>query len=166
MTFKTEYVVSVSIRGETELTALTCKPKQPLNSRATPSSQPKTQLPATSDSRRFNIIIFGVPEQQHGLPRHLNLCKDPDSVSSAVDKVEGCQNCTRDCCRLGRYSNELPQPRPLLATLNSTANVHNLLTSHRSLPTSIAIKPDLSPEDQKSRINPAEKKTKTHKLRN
>ena len=93
-----------STKGETELA--TCD-LQAQTAVVTPSAKPKTQLLIALDSRRFNIITFGVPEQQHGVSRKIRLCKDHDIVSSMFAHADGCQNCIRDCCHLGRYSSEL-----------------------------------------------------------
>ena len=50
----------------------------------------------------------------------------------------------RDCRRLGRYVKGESSCRPLLVTLNSTADVRSILQSYNnSADTSISIKPDL-----------------------
>lgn len=43
----------------------------------------------------------------------------------------------------------MSRPRPLLVSLNSTADVHSILSRCPSLPSSVSIKPDLSPSDRK-----------------
>ena len=52
----------------------------------------------------------------------------------------------KECIRLGKYSNPLPHPRPLLVTLNSVSTVADILSNRSFLPASstISIKPHLS----------------------
>ena len=69
-----------------------------------------------------------------------NLERDTDHSSSI-----------RDCRRLGKYVKGVSSSRPLLVTLNSTADVRSILLSHNnSSDTSISIKPDLPSEERKA----------------
>ena len=54
------------------------------------------QKDSPSENRKFNIIMFGVPEQQPGLSRFSRLRNDYDKVSSIVNDVDNCSNCIRD----------------------------------------------------------------------
>ena len=56
----------------------------------------------------------------------------------------------RDCRRLGKY--QQGSHRPILATFGSTAEVDRVLSSSRSFPQSISIRPDLSPKNRKARF--------------
>ena len=107
------------------------------------------QKDSSSENRKFNIVMFGVPEQQPGLSRFSRLRNDYDKVSSIVNDVDNCNNCIRDCRRLGKFKRDMSRPRPILISLASTANVRNLLMNRQSLPDSITIKPDLSPNERK-----------------
>ena len=122
---------------------------QPSTSQESSSGLPPAQSISTAESRRFNVVLFCVSEQQHGLPRPQRKNKDLDSVLTIVaDKVGGSHG-IRDCHRIGKYVKDKQHPRPILVTLNSIACVRSLLTSYQSLPPNIHIKPDLSPEDRK-----------------
>ena len=101
---------------------------QPSTSQESSSGLPPAQSISTAERRRFNVVLFGVSEQQHGLPRPQRLNKDLDSVLTIVaDKVGGPHG-IRDCHRIGKYVKDKQHPRPILVTLNSIACVRSLLT--------------------------------------
>ena len=56
----------------------------------------------------------------------------------------------RDCHRLGKYSTTNSPSRPLLVSLNSTVDVHDVLFRRQCLSSTIFIKPDLSPSARKA----------------
>ena len=108
--------------------------------------------PSSSD-RRYNVHVSGIPEQIHGTSRRARTHADYQSVSSvfknmSLDLQHQCL--IRDCRRLGKYKQDSSSPRPLLVTMNSTA-VSFILSHCRSLPSSVSIRPDLTPSQRKAR---------------
>lgn len=112
------------------------------DSALTSSSQPNP------DSRKFNVLLFGISEQQHGLSRSTRQSNDFESVASIISGATGNSHGVRDCRRLGKYNRESSRSRPILVSLNSTEDVRKLLSSRRSLPDHIRAKPDLSPDER------------------
>ena len=58
----------------------------------------------------------------------------------------------RDCQCLGKYNSSSNRPRPILVTLNSTAQVSHIRAHRHSLPSHVSVKPDHSFSKRKSRI--------------
>ena len=116
------------------------------------STDPKLQADPRSDTRKFNIVVFGISEQKEGLPCSVRWRNDFDRISSVISEIKSDSNyhsSIQDCHRLGKYNGAMSRPRPLLVSLNSTADVHSILSRHCSLSSSVSIKPDLSPSDRK-----------------
>lgn len=91
-------------------------------------------------------------EQPGGSSRFARNKNDFQKVSSIISELEkdsGHSSSIRDCHRLGKYANNSPRPRPLLVSLNSTADVYNILSKRHNSPSPITIKPDLSPTNRK-----------------
>lgn len=108
-------------------------------------------LPSDSD-RKFNIVVFGVSELPGGSSRFLRNNHDFQEVSSILSNLELGPNQSssiRDCHRLGKYVSDSLRPRPLLVQLNSTADVYKVLSKRHNVPSSVSIKPDLSPANRK-----------------
>ena len=127
-------------------------PLQLLPVHSSQTSQSSTSMPRHTSDRRFNIVLFGIPESPQGSSRHIRWRNDFDRASQIVSNVEqesDHRSSIRDCHRLGKYISSKSRPRPLLVFLNSTADVNNIL-SHRHLVSSpIVVKPDRSPEERK-----------------
>ena len=93
-----------------------------------------------------------ISESQQGSSRHTCWQNDLDRATAVISEVEQESNhksSIRDCFRLGKYTSNKPRPRPLLVSLNSTADVSNILSRRHFVPSSIVIKPDLSQEERK-----------------
>ena len=103
--------------------------------------------------RKFNVILFGVSESPQGTPRHTRSTQDFNSVASVFSDIEDESNLMypiRDCQRLGKYNSSSGRPRPILVTLNSTAQVSHVLAHRHSLPSHVSVKPDRSFSERKS----------------
>ena len=117
------------------------------------SSPPKnSSLRNITTDRKYNIVIFGVTESPQGTPRFTRNQHDYTETSSILSKLyedsnPGCS--IRDCHRIGKYSGNSAHPRPILATLSTTAEVRHVITHCSSLPSSISIKPDRSSSERK-----------------
>jgi len=53
----------------------------------------------------------------------------------------------RDCYHLGKYT-QSDHPRPLVAVLNKTADVSEILTNRGNLRRPYYVKPDMNPEEE------------------
>ena len=127
-------------------------PLQLLPVHSSPKSQSSTTMPRYSSDRRFNVIVFGIPESPQGFSRHTRWCNDFDRPSSVIFDVEQESNhrsSIRDCPRLGKYTSTKSSPLPLLVSMNSTADVNSILSHHRFLSSPFVVKPDMSPEEKK-----------------
>ncbi len=104
-------------------------------------------LRLVSDDRKFNVVIFGVPECKSDLPRKLRLLSDLNEVSTLFQNSSPPTSPSSivDCLRLGKFSSDRPRPRPILVQFNSLSVVIEILR-HRSLFNPYIIKQDLPPE--------------------
>jgi hypothetical protein len=55
----------------------------------------------------------------------------------------------RDCHRIGRYNPNADRSRPMLVSLSSTADVRNILSLRRSLPSHVLVRSDKSPNERR-----------------
>lgn len=85
-------------------------------------------------SRLRNVVIFGIPEPKHHLAierksddtnRMLNIIAESGVLAESSDTVK--------CFRLGKYSPNLLQPRPIKLILSSAANANLLVQNHLRL---------------------------------
>ena len=112
------------------------------------SHHPRHSSPSSiKTDREHNVVIFGVSESPQEMPcytrNHYNYIETSSVLSKLYDDSNPrCSTC--DCQRIGRYSGNSTRPRPILATLSTTAEVRYDLTHHSSLPSSISIEPDQS----------------------
>lgn len=100
--------------------------------------------------RKFNIVIYGVTEQDNGTPRHQRLIHDNNEVAKVISKVDPSisETSIQDCMRLGKYN--VDKRRPILVKLSRSCDVSSILANrykHKTLP-GIAIKPDMSPKER------------------
>lgn len=116
--------------------------------------QPKPAKSQSPFDRKFNIVIYGIPESPSGTSRFARGRHDFGEVHLVISSLEQDSNHSsslRDCRRLGKYAKNESKHRPILAVLNSTADVNNILSRRHLLKTpSISIKPDLTPEERKT----------------
>ena len=112
--------------------------------------KPATPDDKTQNDRKFNIVVYGIDECSKGTPKNERLNHDLDKVTSIITKGENSISplSIRDLVRLGKYHEQLKQPRPLLVKLNRSIDASALLLKARSLPKTIRIKPDMSQADR------------------
>ena len=124
----------------------------------TSSSEPITQAPShqsestttnrhTDYERKFNTIVYGVPENPNGTPWATRASKDLNTISSIISNIENTitTNSIRDCYRLGKYSETSKRPRPVLVKLHRSHDAQIILSKRSSLKgSSVFIKPDMS----------------------
>ena len=102
-------------------------------------SASKLKVIPQPDDRKFNVVVFSIPEQPQGLSRSSRWRKDFDRVSTIITEIEYKASSIRECHCLGKYSATNSRPHPLLVSLNSTADVHDVLFRRQSLSSSISI---------------------------
>ena len=110
------------------------------------SKSTNVAIPTGEDSRKFNAVIYGIPECNTGTTRFerlkQNFCKVFD-VCSAIVPYNNPSSVIRDTVHLGKYSSDSARPRPVLVKFNSTGYVSNLLYNKKQCPKGITVKPDL-----------------------
>ena len=119
-------------------------------SSSSPVQQPHPLPAAVTSDRKFNVVVFGVPELPKGSSRYTRSHKDYNNVCSLISKLEkgsDHKSLVRDCHRVGRY--DMNKCRPILVLLNSTADVRNILSKCHSLSSPVSIKPDRSTTERK-----------------
>ena len=108
-----------------------------------------SQNSGSSLDRKFNLVVYGIPENPKGTSRYKCAQQDLQNISLILNKLESnVASSIRDCFRLGKYKDDLPRPRPLLAKLTESIDVVNILSKRNLLPTNVVIKPDMT-QDQK-----------------
>ena len=90
-----------------------------------------------------------MPSGSSRLARQRHDFREVSSVITNLEKDSDHTSSIRDCRRVGKYDSGRSRPRPVLVLLNSTADVHNILSRRHHLTSPILIKPDLSPADRK-----------------
>ena len=111
-----------------------------------PTPKP-TSSNSTNANRKFNLIVYGVPECPKGTPWTTRACRDLNSVSSVVSSIDGSvtKSSIRDCYRLGKYSESNKRSRPILVELHRSHDVSIILSKRSKLQgSSTFIKPDMS----------------------
>jgi hypothetical protein len=100
--------------------------------------------------RKYNLIIYGIPECTQGTPRHERLVKDCEEVTSVLSSVNTniTTNSIRDCYRLGKYLSD--RTRPLMAKLSRTSDVNSIFSQRSKLAQfpGIYIKPDMTHQER------------------
>lgn len=113
-------------------------------------------------TKKKNLILLGISEQECGSRRRTRLAKDYQSVSSVCkfllppDNL-GAPSVTSalvGCRRLGKFDSSRKTPRPLLANFSNSLTPSQILTTKSTLATDprykgVTIKPDLSHEKRK-----------------
>ena len=113
------------------------------------SSKPITASTPPPD-RKFNVVLFGIPECPEGMPRHARLQSDTKHVLSALPTTEPKidSSSIRDLQRLGKFQPSRSRPRPLLVKFIRSSDVSSILSARPSPGSNVSIKPDLSKSDR------------------
>jgi len=101
--------------------------------------------------RRSNVVLYGVSESHTKTPKHERVQKDIKAVLEILNsnKVQINPDYITDCFRLGKFKTNQPRPRPVLIKLKRIMDASAILANKKSLSSSLAIKPDMSPEERK-----------------
>lgn len=129
-------------------------PVPPVSTSHTQSSNPVNATTTKVIDRKYNVVVFGINELPSGTSRFARDKHDFSNLSSLFSGLEhdsDHSSTIRDCRRLGKFTKGEQSCRPLLVTLNSTADVRSILHCHNnSSNTSVSIKPDLSAADRRA----------------
>ena len=109
-------------------------------------------LDAWRDEILCGDLHNGTSRFTRGTSRFTREQNDFKEAASAIANTESESNHTssiRECRRLGKYN--VSKTRPILVTLNSTADVSYILSHCHHLHSPISIKPDLSLQDRKAK---------------
>ena len=126
-------------------------PANPSHCSSHPSQQSHSPAAYVPVNGKFNVILFGIPEQPQGSSRFTRSQNDFSAISTTTSKLESDSNhksSIRDCRRIRKYQSS--RSCPILVSLNSTADVRNILTISHSQPSSASIRPDRSPAERKT----------------
>ena len=115
--------------------------------------QAKSHVSSTNQDRKFNLVLYGLPEHPKGTPRNERISEDHDSVLSSLQQLIPTfdEYHIRDCFRLGKFNDVSSRPCPVLVKFNCASDVVNILAKYRSLSSNARrffIKPDLSPVER------------------
>lgn len=102
-------------------------------------------------TRKFNLVAFGIKEQQKNSNRHVRLVEDTSDVAKIIKKLDASisDQSIQDCTRLGKFSEG--KCRPILVKMSRSCEVSSILSQRRKLNEcpGIAIKPDMNPSERK-----------------
>ena len=152
LTFKiTELLESLHSQNTNQIahSPTSVTPALPPTSKTCPTSA-KLSKNLTTDSRQYNIVLYGLKEFPKGTSRSARMKQELDQIVEILTGIGsnvGPQN-IRDSFRLGKYNESANRPRPILVKLNRSYDVSNLLSARKNLPKGLTIKPDLSPEER------------------
>ena len=129
-----------------------------LSSTATPETNTVpsiTNQSANNAEKKFNIVVYGIPECPQNTNRQIRAKKEVDNVIEALSKTDTniLSSDIKDLHQLGKYDHKRERPRPLLVKLLRSNMVLNILSSKSKLEAPIYIKPDMTlHERQKEKL--------------
>ena len=103
-----------------------------------PSKQSHSSTVYVPVDRKFNVIIFVIPEQPQGSSYLRRSQNDFNVISTTISELESDSNnkiSIHDCHHVGKYQSS--RSHPILVSLNSTTDVRNILSTSHSLPYSV-----------------------------
>ena len=102
------------------------------------------------NERKFNVVFYELAECKKGSSRNKRTQHDTSLVSKTIESIcsDVPSQSIRDCVRLGKYDES--RNRPVLAHLNRTCDVSNVLSNRHKLFTTpgISVKPHQSPKER------------------
>ena len=101
--------------------------------------------------KKYNLVIYGIRENQKGTQRHVRSANDIKAAISILTSFHSTitELSAIDCTRLGKFSED--RCRPALVTMNQPNDVATILANRAKLSQMphISIKPDLSAAERK-----------------
>ena len=118
---------------------------------------PKPSQSGIVETRKYNLVLSGIPEAPSGQSRSARAAAVLERVSNVFSEVLGASNSlpvhVRDYRRLGKYQgfSEGSRPRPVLVTLDSALTVDSILSkASTSSQSPVKIRRDLPFEDRQA----------------
>ena len=121
-----------------------------LNDRHVNPTSRSTKVNTFNDTRKYNIVLYGLKECEKGTNRSTRMKQELEQVTqilTGIEKGVNPQN-IRDSFRLGKYADSNKRPRPVLVKLSRSYDVSSILANRQNLPKGLTIKPDLSPAER------------------
>ena len=110
----------------------------------------KSPMVDSSESRKFNVVIFGIAECRQGAKRHERLAYDLSKVESVFSDIDASlkSSSIKDCFRLGRYKQDQVKSRPILVKLIRIEDVSKVLANRRAVKAPVVVKPDMTRDER------------------
>ena len=124
---------NAALQNNAEWSSVVKKTKTKPSIASKSASYPESAKLVSPEERKFNVIIYGIKECRKGTPRHLRTSNDMEPVSEIIQGIcpDIPSQAIRDSVRLDRYSEG--RNCPLLAKLNRSCDVLNILASRQKL---------------------------------
>lgn len=116
-------------------------------SHVTNKSVPPPKPNSIPNARKFNVVLFGLAECPKGTKKFDREQSDLNNATTILSKLDNSIQpfSIRDVVRLGKY-NPTGRSRPLLVTLNRSADVTTILSKRAQMKSPYTVKADLSKE--------------------
>ena len=116
------------------------------------NSQNTSSSSTTASDRKFNIVVYGLPESPPNTDKRSRQKHDMEVLLKSLVELDSEINPSvfKDFYRLGKYQINNSRPRPLLVKFLRSADVAFILSNKSKLKSKVYLKPDLTP-DQRSK---------------
>lgn len=75
---------------------------------------------------KFNVVVYGIPDCQHGHNKFTRTTEDLNKVTDILLKIEA-EPSVQDCFHLGSYSHNNTWPQPVLVKLSRSIDAINII---------------------------------------
>lgn len=108
------------------------------------SGSPLPLAAASTDERKFNVVVTGIAECPSGLTRFERQSHDMKSVADVLNPLDQSiqSNSVKDLYRLGKYNAQHEHPRPILVKFIRSADAATVLSRKSALSHPYYIHPD------------------------
>ena len=113
-------------------------------------SNKESHTNSNSESRKFNVVIYGIGECRQGARWPERLTHDISKAESTLADIDGSlkSGSIKDCYRLGKFRPNQERPRPMLVKFVRIEDVSKILANRRATKPPIVIKPDMTREER------------------
>lgn len=94
--------------------------------------------------RRYNVVVYGIEESSSKLSKTNRTQSDLEKVVSILPNVNS--SSIKDLHRLGKFKLAQERPRPIIVKFLRALDAKAVLSDHNNIPSSVLVKPDMSPE--------------------
>ena len=107
-------------------------------------SQPLRKKSNDTFDRRYNVVVYGIEESSSKLSKTNRTQSDLEKVVSILPNVNS--SSIKDLHRLGKFKIAQERPRPIIVKFLRALDAKAVLSDHDNIPSSVLVKPDMSPE--------------------